>query len=58
MKFYGITEIAEAIGQRRDTVSMWRTRGKLPQPDAVLKMGPVWTAASIEPWIKKQKEGR
>jgi hypothetical protein len=49
---YGIAEIAEAIRERPATVAQWRRRGKLPTPTADLKMGPVWTAEAIEPWIR------
>lgn len=53
MKLYGISEIAAALGQPPDKVSVWKSRGKLPAPDVVLQMGPVWTAKTIGPWIRK-----
>lgn len=49
---YGITELAVATGQRRDTLSQWYRRGKLPEPAARLAMGPVWMGPSIEAWIQ------
>lgn len=57
-KLYGISEIAEVLGQRRETVSQWRKRGKLPAATHVLATGPVWEAQDIEPWIREQQERR
>ena len=58
MKLYGIAEIAQALGIRPGTVSLWRHRGKLPEPDVELAMGPVWTEATILPWLAaKAREG-
>ncbi len=54
MRLYGIAEIAQALGARRQTVAQWYQRGKLPEPDAHLAMGPVWTARTIEPWIRRR----
>lgn len=53
LRLMGISEIAELLNVRPDTVSQWRNRGKLPPPDAVLKMGAVWRAETIEEWRKK-----
>jgi hypothetical protein len=55
MKLYGIAEIAEALGADRYTIAKRYSRGKLPEPDARLAMGPVWAAKTIEPWIKGQR---
>ena len=51
-RFYGLTEIARASGIDRRLLALWLQRGKLPEPDARLAMGPVWTAQRIEPWIR------
>jgi hypothetical protein len=51
-KLYGIDEIAQALEAKRDTVSKWYRRGKLPRPDAVLGIGPVWKARTIAPMIR------
>lgn len=53
MKIYGIAEIAEILDARPETVAQWRQRGKLPEPDEELAMGPAWLAETIEPWIRK-----
>jgi hypothetical protein len=52
-RFYGIAEIAEALGIDRQLVTVWRRRSShgLPAPDEELSSGPLWTAATIEPWI-------
>jgi hypothetical protein len=57
-KHYGIAEIAEALGARRQTVAQRFYSGGLPEPDQRLKMGPVWHAATIEPWIKAEQKKR
>lgn len=57
-RLYGLGEIADAIGVPAPTVTVWRNRGKLPRPDAMLRMGPVWTARTIEPWIGRFKRAR
>ena len=54
-KFYGIAEIAAELGERRETVAQWHNRGKLPAPDEVLRMGPVWSARRIQGWIRAQR---
>jgi predicted DNA-binding transcriptional regulator AlpA len=51
-----VSEIAEALGVSRNTVAQWYRRGKLPEPDRMLAMGPVWTGRRIERWIEKTRE--
>jgi len=46
----GIAEIAARLGVPRVTVAQWRVRGKLPEPTAMLAMGPVWDEATIAEW--------
>lgn len=55
MKLYGVSEIAEALGVRKGTVRVWRTRGKLPPPDHVLAMGPIWEARTVRPFIERMR---
>jgi hypothetical protein len=57
MTLYGIAEIARALGVSRGLVAQWHKRGKLPEPTARLASGPVWTARTIEPWIRRQRPG-
>lgn len=54
--FYGIAEIGEALGVPRQTVAQWYRRDRLPEPDQVLRMGPLWIAQRIEPWIESERE--
>lgn len=51
--FYGIAEIADALGLNRQLVTAWRRRRShgMPEPDAELAAGPLWRGESIEPWI-------
>ena len=55
-RLYGIKEIAEVLGERRQTVSVWHQRRKLPIATDVLSTGPVWLAEVIEPWIAARRE--
>jgi hypothetical protein len=55
-ELYGIAEIADALNESRQLVTVWRrrrTRG-MPEPDAELASGPVWHGPTIEPWIDAQ----
>ena len=51
----GIAEIAQRAGVSRQTVAQWHVRGKLPEPDARLAMGPVWRETTIEAWLTKHE---
>lgn len=50
---YGIAEIADSLGVDRQLVTVWRRRRSrgMPDPDDELAAGPLWLAATIEPWI-------
>jgi predicted DNA-binding transcriptional regulator AlpA len=50
----GIAEIAARLGVPRATVAQWHVRGKLPEPDARLAMGPVWREQTIATWERKR----
>lgn len=51
--FYGIAEIADALGLNRQLVTAWRRRRShgIPEPDGELSAGPIWRGTTIEPWI-------
>lgn len=57
-RFYGIAEIADALGIDRQLVTVWRRRSShgMPPPDEELSSGPLWTADTIEPWIAATRE--
>ncbi len=50
---YGIAEIADSLRVDRQLVTVWRRRRSrgMPEPDDELAAGPLWLAATIEPWI-------
>jgi hypothetical protein len=58
--FYGIAEIAEALGLNRQLVTAWRRRRShgIPEPDAELSSGPIWRGVSVEPWIDIVRDRR
>lgn len=56
-KIYGISEIAESLGVRRQTVAQWYWRRQIPPPDWRIKAGPAWIDVNIESWIEKKKKG-
>lgn len=56
LPLYGVTELAAATGQRRDTISQWYRRGKTPKPAARLAMGPVWMGDDVAAWIEAHRK--
>ncbi|MEV8372618.1 hypothetical protein AB0P21_07765 [Kribbella sp. NPDC056861] len=58
--FYGIAEIAEALGLNRQLVTAWRRRRShgMPEPDAELSSGPIWRGETVEPWIDQVRDRR
>ena len=58
--FYGIAEIAEALGLNRQLVTAWRRRRShgIPEPDAELSSGPIWRGETVEPWIDQIRDRR
>jgi transposase-like protein len=58
--FYGIAEIAEALGLNRQLVTAWRRRRShgIPEPDAELSSGPIWRGETVEPWIDQLRDRR
>ncbi|MFL6141794.1 MAG: helix-turn-helix transcriptional regulator [Labedaea sp.] len=58
--FYGIAEIADALGLSRQLVTVWRRRRShgIPEPTAELSSGPIWRGETIEPWIDEFRASR
>ncbi len=50
----GTAEVAAMLGWSPKKVSVYRQRGKLPQPIYELKMGPVWKKEDVERWAIEQ----
>ncbi|PKM82290.1 MAG: hypothetical protein CVU88_03390 [Firmicutes bacterium HGW-Firmicutes-13] len=46
----GTAEVAQMLSWSSKKVSVYRQRGKLPKPECILKMGPVWKKEDIERW--------
>ena len=46
-----ITEVADRLGVKPETVRSYRARGLMPDPAAVYGQSPVWTPEAIEAWI-------
>ena len=53
-RLYGLTELAGAAGISPNLAKQWQHRGKLPPPDAVLAMGPVWLGETVERWLRER----
>lgn len=48
---YGIAELARAAGVRDKTLSGYLARKQCPEPDYRLACGPIWTEATVRPWL-------
>lgn len=48
----GVTEIAERLGLKAQTVSQLRWQRKLPAADWVVSGRPAWNWSTIEAWAK------
>jgi len=46
----GISEIADRLGVKRQTVDMWRSTGQLPAPDYSVSNRPAWDWATVARW--------
>lgn len=58
LEVYGPGEIAERFGVTKMTVAKWQHREDFPEPDAVLRIGPVWRKSTIDRWaIRTGRKG-
>ncbi|MDT8912340.1 hypothetical protein [Amycolatopsis sp. PS_44_ISF1] len=59
-EYYGLAEIADALGLARQLVTVWRRRRShgIPDPTCELASGPIWRGAEIEPWIDRMRTER
>lgn len=49
----GTEEIAEVLQVERRTVNVWKQRGRLPEPYAVISGTPIWLRDEIEAWARE-----
>lgn len=55
----GIPEIASLLGYKRQTVDVWRSNRRLPEPDWMVGGSPAWAWRTIREWaIKTGRLGR
>ena len=46
----GLPDIPQMLGTARQTARQWRTRGVLPEPQALVSGAPVWERRTIIDW--------
>lgn len=46
----GTEEIAEMLEVERRTVNVWKQRGRLPDPYAVISGTPIWLRDDVHAW--------
>ena len=52
------TALGERLGIKRDTVLSYLSRGnfrRIPRPNRLLKMGPLWFEMAVEKWERSTK---
>lgn len=49
----GVAEIADRLGVRQQTVSMWKYRGLLPEPRWTVSRLPAWDWPDIAQWARE-----
>jgi hypothetical protein len=49
--------IAEATGLEPAVLRLWKSRGKMPEPDYSIAQSPGWLPETIEAWTKNFVDG-
>lgn len=49
-KLLTLTEVADALGLSPSTLTAYRCRGRMPQPDAQYGRTPLWKPTTIRAW--------
>ena len=50
---YGPIEVAALAGVQVETVSRWRNRGIMVEPDVTISRVPIWREATIVRWLEQ-----
>lgn len=48
----GTKEVGDVLGWSRQKVSVYYSRGKLPEPYALAGSRPLWTRTQIDKWME------
>jgi len=50
IRYLSLADIAERLGLQASTVRMYRSEGRLPEPDAMTGPTPGWLPETIDEW--------
>lgn len=53
-----VKQVAEVTGLAVGTITAYRNRGQMPEPDAVYGRTPVWRESTIRKWRNKIEKRR
>jgi predicted DNA-binding transcriptional regulator AlpA len=53
-KMNTLSEVARIVGLPITTVSAYRSRGRMPEPDVTYGRTPLWSDATVQEWIEKR----
>lgn len=49
-KLLTLDEVAELVGVKRNTLTAYRVRGQMPEPDKQYGRTPLWKESTIKKW--------